>query len=149
MKSKLLFLLLLCCSQITFAASVNFISTPNAPKPLGSYSQAVSVDPKAGRLVFVAGQIANDKNGKLYESDIRVATRLALNNIATVLKASGSDLEHVVRMDVFLKDFSDWDAMNEEYAKFFHNNRYPARQTVQVGMENRIEISCIAVAPYK
>ncbi len=129
---------------------VTKIDTDKAPKSLGAYSQAIQVDFSKGKVIFVSGQIAIDpKTGKLMEGDIRTATRQILENIQTILKAAGSDLKYVARMDVFLKDFNDWDAMNEEYAKFFPNGVYPARQTVQAGMENRIEISCIALAPGK
>ena len=55
----------------------------------------------------------------------------------------------ILVMDVFLKNFNDWDGMNEVYKKHFPKGKYPARQTVQVGMENLIEISAIAVVPNK
>lgn len=127
-----------------------YITTKNAATPLGAYSQGVGVDLSKGKLIFVSGQIANDpQTGKLYEEDIKVATRQTFNNIQAILRAAGTDLEHVVRMDVFLKDFKDWDGMNEEYLKYFKAGHFPARQTVQVGMENRIEISCIALVPNK
>lgn len=130
--------------------AINYIETQNAPKSLGAYSQGVAVDLSKGKLVFVSGQIANDpKTGKLFENDIKVATRQTFSNIKAILEAAGTDLQHVVRMDVFLKDFNDWDGMNEEYIKYFKPGQFPARQTVQVGMENRIEISCIAVVPKK
>lgn len=129
---------------------VNNVHINKAAKPLGAYSQATMVDLHHGKLLFISGQIAVDpKNGKLLEDNIKIATRQTLDNIETILKASGSDWKYVARMDVFLKDFNDWDGMNEEYAKRFPNGIYPARQTVQVGMENRIEISAIAFIPNK
>lgn len=127
---------------------LNFIETKNAPKSLGAYSQGIAIDLSKGKLIFVSGQIANDpKTGKLFEDEIQNATRQTLSNIEAILRVAGSDLQHVVRMDVFLKDFKDWDGMNEEYLKHFPQGHFPVRQTVQVGMENRIEISCIAVVP--
>ena len=120
------------------------------PQPLGAYSQATSVDVAGGKLLYVSGQIAQDpKTGKLLEGDIRTATRQTLDNIQAILKAAGTDWKYVVNMEVFLKDFNDWDGMNEEYAKRFPNKIYPARHTVQVGMENRIEIACVALIPKK
>lgn len=141
-------------SQLSIAhaleAPVNDIRINNAAKPLGAYSQATMVDLTKGKLLFISGQIAADpKTGKLFEDNINLATNKTLDNIETILKASGSDWKYVVRMDVFLKDFNDWDGMNIEYAKRFQNGVYPARQTVQVGMENRIEISAIAFVPNK
>ncbi|MES2273802.1 MAG: RidA family protein [Chlamydiota bacterium] len=131
------------------ASPIQKIQTESAAKVLGNYSQAISVDlQKTKNLVFVAGQVAIDPaTGELLEGDIYTATRQTLDNIEAILKASGSDWEHVVRMDVFLRDFNDWDGMNEEYAKRFPSGVFPARQTVEVGMENRVEISCIAVVP--
>ncbi len=132
------------------ADPIKNIETDQAPKPLGAYSQGTQVDLRNGTLLFVSGQIAMDpKTGQLFEDDIRIATNKTLDNIAAILKAACSDMKYIVRMDVFLKDFNDWDGMNEEYAKRFPNGKFPARQTVQVGMENRIEISCIAFVPNK
>jgi 2-iminobutanoate/2-iminopropanoate deaminase len=125
------------------------IETRGAPPALGAYSQAVIVDlTKAERLVFVAGQIPLDpKTGKLLDSDITIATRRTLDNIEAILEEAGSGWDYVVRMDVFLRDFNDWDGMNAEYAKRFRKGHYPVRQTVGVQMDDRIEISCIAVVP--
>jgi 2-iminobutanoate/2-iminopropanoate deaminase len=129
---------------------VENILAPTAPKPDGAYSQATRVDLQKGKLIFISGQVAEDpKTGKLLEGDIHTATHQTLDNIGAILKAAGSDWKYVVRMDVFLKNFNDWAGMNEEYVKRFPNGVYPARQAVQVGMENRIEISCIAFVPNK
>lgn len=126
------------------------IETTQAPKPLGAYSQATVVNPAAGKLLYISGQVAIDpKTGKLLEDNIHTATNQTLDNIGAILKAAGSDWKYVVKMEVFLKDFNDWDGMNEEYAKRFPNKLYPARHTVQVGMENRIEIACVALIPKK
>lgn len=145
-------LMLLMIGNLVYAAERNLfvknIVTENAAKPLGSYSQATSVDPAGGKLLYVSGQVAiNPKTGKLLEGDIRTATRQTLDNIEAILRAAGSDWKYVVNMEVFLKDFNDWDGMDEEYAKRFPNKIYPARHTVQVGMENRIEIACVALIP--
>lgn len=141
------------CSAAT-QTPIKKIDTPNAPKALGAYSQALSVDlSKAKNLVFVCGQVAiNPVTGKMIEEDIRAATNQTLDNVEAILKAAGSDWQYVVRMDVFLKHFDrDWDAMNEEYAKRFANGVYPARQTVGVHMDpdTLVEISCIAIVPKK
>jgi 2-iminobutanoate/2-iminopropanoate deaminase len=130
-------------------SAINFINNvPNATTPFGAYSQGVSVDLTKGKLIFVSGQFANDpKTHKPIENDIELATRQALNNIDTILKAAGSDLNHVVCMDVLLRDLKDWNGMNKEYAKHFANGHFPARQATQVGIIDRIEISCIAYVP--
>ncbi len=140
-------------SNLSYAAEnkyVKNIETQNAPKAIGAYSQATSVDVSQGKLLYVSGQIAQDpKTGKLLEDDIHTATRQTLDNVQAILKAAGSDWKYVVSVEVFLKDFKDWEGMNEEYVKRFPNKIYPARHAVQVGMENRIEIACVALIPKK
>lgn len=125
------------------------IHTPNAPNPVGPYSQAISIDlEKTKNLIFLGGQVAiNPKTGKLLEEDIHIATNQILDNIGVILKASNSDWKYVVRMEVFLKDFKDWAAMNEEYVKRFPDAIFPARHSIGVNMDNRIEISCTAIVP--
>lgn len=154
MKLKILALsIFLILSNSMYAADnvlVKNVETARAPQPLGAYSQATMVNPADGKLVYISGQVAiNPKTGKLLEGDIHTATNQTLDNIGAILKAAGSDWKYVVKMEVFLKDFNDWDGMNEEYAKRFPNKLYPARHTVQVGMENRIEIACVALVPKK
>jgi 2-iminobutanoate/2-iminopropanoate deaminase len=129
---------------------IDRIATENAPAALGAYSQAVSVDlSKTKRMLFVAGQVAIDpETGALLENDIQTATKQTLDNIEAILTEAGTSWNFVVRMDVFLRDFNDWDGMNAVYAERFVDGVYPARQTVGVDMENLVEISCIAVVPY-
>lgn len=144
---------LLLFSQCALAAQefpLRDIVTTAAPKPEGAYSQATLVDLSKGKILYISGQVATDpKTGKLLEGDIKTATRQTLDNIETLLKAAGSDWKYVINMEVYLKDFKDWDGMNEEYAKRFPNKIYPARHSVQVGMDNRIEIACQALVPNK
>ena len=140
------------CVGAAFSAPIQKIDTDAAPKALGAYSQALSVDlENTKNLVFVCGQVPlNPKTGKMVESDIRTATNQALDNVEAILKAAGSDWKYVVRSDVFLQHFDrDWDGMNEEYAKRFPNRVFPARQTVGVKMDDDtlVEISCIAIVP--
>jgi 2-iminobutanoate/2-iminopropanoate deaminase len=130
--------------------SVKNIQTNNAPLPVSAYSQATSVNLSKGKLLYVSGQIAQDpKTGKMLESDIHTATRQVLDNIEAILKAAGSDWKYVASVEVYLKDFKDWEGMNEEYVKRFPNKVYPARHSIQVGMNNRVEISCVALIPTK
>jgi 2-iminobutanoate/2-iminopropanoate deaminase len=98
--------------------------------------------------VFVSGQVARDPvTGQLVEDDIATATARTMDNIEAILDAAGTGWCSVVRMDVFLRDMNDWEGMNAEYSKRFVSGAYPARQTVGVSMDNRIEMSCIAVVP--
>lgn len=124
------------------------IESPEAPKALGPYSQAIALD-IARPLIFVSGQLPLDpKSGKLITGDITVLTRQIIANIEAILHEAGSRLELVVRTEIFLKDLKDFSAMNEEYAKHFKGQATPARQTVQVAglpLDSPIEMSCIAV----
>lgn len=124
------------------------IETPDAPKALGPYSQAITTI-AGSSLIFVSGQLPIDpKTGKFVEGDIKALTRQVIDNLETVLLQGGSRLDLVVRTDVFLKDLKDFAAMNEEYGKRFNGSVAPARQTIQAAdlpMGSSVEISCIAV----
>jgi 2-iminobutanoate/2-iminopropanoate deaminase len=119
------------------------ISSPNAPKAIGPYSQAV----RAGDLLFLSGQVPLDPGtGSLIDGDIAAQTRRVLDNIGAVLAAGGRTFGDVVRTTVFLADMSDFTAMNEVYGQYF-SEPYPARATVQVARlpkDARVEIDVIA-----
>ncbi len=123
------------------------ISTPNAPKAIGPYAQAVSVP--AGRLVFCSGQIPLDPTtGELVGvGDVRAQAKRVLENLAAVLDAAGSSFADVVKTTIFLTDLQDFAAVNEVYARFV-GEAPPARSTIQVaGLPKgaAIEIEAIAV----
>ncbi len=124
------------------------IHTVEAPKAIGPYSQGVKI-PSGSSLLFVSGQLpVNPKTGKLIESSIGEQTQQVIDNLEQILKAGGSSLGQVVRVDIFLKDLKkDFSAVNEEYGKRFNGPVPPARQTVQVSelpLGAPLEISCIA-----
>lgn len=120
------------------------ISTPNAPKAIGPYEQAI----KIGEFVYISGQIPLDpKTGNLVEGDIRVQTRRVMDNLKAILEAAGSSLERVVKATVFLKNIADFAAMNEIYAEYLGAAK-PARSTVAVADLPRgalVEIDLIAL----
>jgi 2-iminobutanoate/2-iminopropanoate deaminase len=121
---------------------ITAVSSSEAPKAVGPYSQAV----RAGGLLFVAGQIPLDPNGNLVEGDVVVQARRVLDNVGAILKAAGLTFANVVRTTVFLADLNDMAAMNQVYAAYF-SEPYPARATVQVARlprDVRIEIEAIA-----
>ncbi len=123
------------------------ISTPNAPEAIGPYSQAI----KAGKTVYLAGQIAIDPKTKQFMAggSIEEQTKLVLENLKAVLAADGLTMDHVVSTTVFLKDLNEFGKMNEVYATYF-KTAAPARATVEVARlprDVKVEIAAIAVHP--
>jgi 2-iminobutanoate/2-iminopropanoate deaminase len=121
------------------------VTAKEAPKAVGPYSQGI----KANGLVFTAGQLPLDPaTGQLAGPDIATQTDRVLKNIEAVLSAAGTSMDRVVKATVFLKNMSDFAAMNEVYAKHFKENP-PARSTVQVGglaKDALVEIEVVALA---
>ena len=122
------------------------ISSLDAPKAIGPYSQAV----RAGQLLFVSGQVPLDPaTGQIVSGDIAAQTRRVFDNLGAVLKAGGRSFADVVRTTVFLADMNDFGGMNEVYARYLVDPP-PARATVQVARlprDVRIEVDAIAVIP--
>jgi 2-iminobutanoate/2-iminopropanoate deaminase len=120
------------------------VSTDRAPKAIGPYEQAIRV----GDLVYTAGQIPIDpQTGNFVEGGITAQTRQVLKNLQAVLEAAGSSLDRVVKATVYLKNMSDFGAMNEIYAEYLGRSK-PARSTVAVAELPRgalIEIDFIAL----
>lgn len=107
------------------------ISTKDAPAAIGPYSQAVRV----GDMLFASGQVGLDPaTGQIVEGGIAEQTRRVFENIKAVLGAAGADLSQVVKTTVFLKNMSDFAAMNEIYAQYLAPSGVvpPARSTVAV-----------------
>lgn len=125
-------------------AMKEIIATANAPKAIGPYSQAVRLN----GMVFFSGQIPLDPlTGELVHGTIQMQTERVLENLKAVVQAAGLTLQHVVKTTVFLKNLSDFAAMNEVYAKYFGANS-PARSTVEVARLPRdvhIEVDAIAM----
>lgn len=121
------------------------ISTGSAPKAIGPYSQAI----RAAGLLFLSGQVPLDPaTGTMIEGDIAKQTERVLENLKAVLTAAGSSLERAVKTTVFLKDMSDFAAMNEVYGRYFPSDP-PARSTVEAARlpkDARVEMDLIALA---
>ena len=110
------------------------IHTSNAPAAIGPYSQAI----KAGGAIYVSGQLPVDP---------ATGARQSLTNIKNILAEAGTDLDHVVRVDVFMKDMNMFADMNAVYAEFF-TEKCPARAAVEVARlpkDALVEIGAIAV----
>jgi len=121
----------------------DIVLTDKGPKPIGPYSQAV----KSNGFLFASGQVALDpRTNEFIGGDIRQQTERAMENLKAVVEAAGSNLHHVVKSTVFLKDMNDFAAMNEAYGKYFPAAP-PARSTVQVARlpkDALVEIEVIA-----
>lgn len=122
------------------------VAAANLPTPVGPYSPGVVV----GNLVFVSGQAGREPGTGHLAPDVTGQTEQVLKNIATILEAAGSGLQHVVRCGVFLVDMQEFPRMNEVYARAFGSHR-PARTTVEVsglpGAGLLVEIDAVAVIP--
>src|SRR5437588_12841578 len=91
------------------------VLTDKGPKPIGPYSQAI----RANGFLYVSGQVALDpKTGEFVGTDIRQQTEKTLENIKGILEAAGTNLHHVVKTTVILKDMKDFAAMNDAYGKY-------------------------------
>ena len=120
------------------------IESPDAPKAIGPYSQAIA----SGKLLFVSGSLPFDPAGKIDYSkqDVSAQARRALDNIVLELKAANLTPDDVVSATVYVTDIDDFPAVNAVYASYFHPP-YPARAFVQVARLLRgakVEISVIA-----
>lgn len=123
----------------------NVVYSPNAPDPIGPYSQAI----RAGNMIFVSGQIALDKkSGQLVAESIEAETEQVMYNLGEVLKAAGLTFSNIVKCSIFLSDMNTFPQVNAVYGKYFTDSA-PARETVEVRRlpkDVRVEISCIAIA---
>lgn len=121
---------------------MEIISTNDAPQAIGPYSQAIAFD----KFIFTSGQIPLLPNGDFLLGDIKQQTKQVCENLRAVLIAAGSDLEHVVKTNVYLSDMSLFAEFNEVYGQFFAHK--PARSTIAVKelpRGSKVEVECIAV----
>jgi 2-iminobutanoate/2-iminopropanoate deaminase len=122
------------------------ISTQNAPRAIGPYSQAIEA---SGKMIFCSGQIPlHPESGDMVGAgDVREQARRVMENLRAVLEAAGASFEQVAKTTIYLADLADFGAVNEIYAGYFRAAP-PARATVQVAGLPRgalVEIDAIAV----
>ena len=119
------------------------ITSPDAPRAIGPYSQAI----RTGELLFISGQIPLDPaSGQLVGGDIAAQTRRVLDNVGALLAAGGLTFADVVRTTIYLLDLDDYTLVNAVYGHYF-SEPAPARATVQVvrlPKDARIEIDVVA-----
>ena len=121
------------------------IATEKAPAAIGPYSQAID----CGSFLVTSGQVPiNPATGELVPGGVTEQARQSLRNIKAILAQAGLTMDHVVKTTVFLKNMSDFAAMNAVYAEFFTEGQYPARSAVQVAALPKgalVEIETICV----
>lgn len=124
--------------------NAQIISTNHAPQAIGPYSQGV----KVGNFIFTSGQIPlHPTTGEVVSTDIEIQTKQVLENLKNVLEAGDSDLEHVIKTTVFIKNMDDFQKINEIYGTYF-DKVYPARSCVEVSKLPKgvlIEIEAVAI----
>ncbi|PCI02299.1 MAG: reactive intermediate/imine deaminase [Flavobacteriaceae bacterium] len=121
------------------------INTPNAPAPIGPYSQAILT----GNTLYTSGQIPiNPATGELVMDTITNETTQVMENLKAVLTEAGMTFENVIKASIFISDMDNFGAINDVYGSYFDAATAPARETVQVARlpkDVNVEISVIAV----
>ena len=119
------------------------IYSKKAPKPIGSYSQAIKIN----NLIFISGQIGIDnETGKFNAKTIEEETKIIMKNINYILDEANCNFEDVIKTSIFLSKMTFFDDVNNVYKEYF-NKPYPARETVEVSSLPKnvnVEISMIA-----
>ena len=104
------------------------ISTVEAPKAIGPYSQGILV----GQFLFVSGQLPiNPADGKMVDGDITERAKQVFQNISAITESAGGSIADVVKITLFLTDMGDFQQVNEVYSQCF-KSPYPARSAIQV-----------------
>jgi 2-iminobutanoate/2-iminopropanoate deaminase len=120
------------------------IQSPDAPKAIGPYSQAIL----AGNTLYVSGNIALDPaTGNMDTLNLETETRRVMSNLGSVLKEAGMSYENIVKATIFMTDIKNYKQINAIYAEYF-KDKPPAREAVQVvalPAGAHVEISCIAI----
>lgn len=124
---------------------MNTIQPPDQPTPKGHYSPGF----EHNGVVYVSGQLPMDLiSREPFTGSIGEQTELALRNVEAVLKAAGTDLDHVLQMTIYVSDIELWGEVNKVYARVMGDHR-PARAVIPVKdlhFDTKIEIAAIAAA---
>ena len=140
---RTLFALCLLASAAVSADPIQVLTSPEHEKAQLPFSEAVI----AGGLIFLSGQIAAKPGTvELVTGGIQAETRQVMENIKSVLERHGSNMDDVAKCTVFIRDMSQWPAMNEVYVSYFPNHK-PARSAVGasgIALGGAVEIECIA-----
>ncbi|XP_029842873.2 2-iminobutanoate/2-iminopropanoate deaminase [Ixodes scapularis] len=130
--------------EASLDGSRQVITSPLVARPVNPYSHAICV----GNTMYLSGQLgSHPQTGRIVPGGIVPETRQALTNLANILDAGQMTLRDVVKVNVYIADMKDYEAMNRIYAEFF-TEKYPARVTIraaEIPGRGRIEIDAIAV----
>ncbi len=122
------------------------IFTDGGATPRGHYTPGI----RAGDFIYVSGQGPIDPvTDVLVVTDVETQTRITLENVARILAAAGAGVTDIVKVSMFLRDISDFQAMNRAYAAFFGDHK-PARTTIEAKFhksEMLVEVDCVAYKP--
>ena len=120
------------------------IHTENAPKAIGTYSQAI----RAGDTVYLSGQVPLDPaTGELVQGDMEAQVRRVFDNLRAVAAAAGGDFSQVAKLNVFLTDLGHFALVNKVMAEYFVQP-YPARAAIGVAALPKgaaVEMDCVLV----
>lgn len=125
--------------------SISIVSTDQAPKAIGPYSQAVIV----GGLLYTSGQIPLDLKGEIVAGGIQEQTHQVFRNLKAILSEAGCCFKDVIKATVFIQDMNEFSQINEVYGQYFNEHK-PARSTVEVARlpkDAKVEIELIASIP--
>ncbi len=118
------------------------INPKGVPEPVGPYSQGFYIN----GLLFISGQVPIKADGELVEGNIEEKTKRVIENISAILSGAGMEIGDVVKTTIYLKNISDFDRVNEVYARYFGKTR-PARVCVEVSnLPKNAEIEMEAIA---
>jgi 2-iminobutanoate/2-iminopropanoate deaminase len=146
MKSVLFSLLLISATLASLAQDLETIAiqSPDAPKAIGPYSQAIL----AGNTLYVSGSIAIiPETGEMDTLNLGTEIRRVMSNLGAVLKEAGMGYENIVKATIYTTDLNNYKLINSIYGEYF-KEKPPARETVQVVALPKgahVEISCVAV----
>ena len=121
---------------------MKFIFPSTLSQPKGHYSPGVIHN----GIVYVAGQLPMNANGEAQLGTIEEQTALCMHNIEQILMAANSNLQHILKVNVFVSDIALWPRINAEYSKIMGEHK-PARIVIPCNALNYgcgIEIDCIA-----
>jgi 2-iminobutanoate/2-iminopropanoate deaminase len=109
-------------------SSIAAVVTDQAPQPVGHYSQAIRAD----ELIFVSGQLPVALDGSVAsDAPFVEQARLAITNVLSIVRAAGSDRDHIVKITAYIVGMANWTAFNRIYAELMDSAK-PARTVVPV-----------------